>query len=382
MIPLSAPYLAGREWAYVKDCLDTGWISSAGAYVTRFEQAVASFARVKYGVGCINGTAGLHLALRTLGVNRGDLVIIPNLTFVATANAVAYLGADPVLIDVDRNTWQMDLDLLRRFLSDDCVAGPEGVLYRKRDQRRVAAIMPVHVLGNMGDVERLNRIAAEFRLVMVEDSTEALGSTYAGSPAGGFGKVGVFSFNGNKILSTGGGGVVVTPDPVLAKAVKHLSTQAKSAEDVYFHDEIGYNYRLVNVLAAIGVGQMELLPEILGRKRAIDARYRAELSGVGDVGFQAVLPKCEPNCWLFTITTSRARDLREHLGSRGVESRPLWVPLDRLPMYASTLYVTTSDRAGEVYDRCLSLPSGAGLNDDQLARVIAEVKSFFKLVSP
>ena len=377
MIPLSIPHLDGNEWTYVKDCLDTGWISSAGAYVTQFEQAVAAEARARHGVACMNGTAGLHLCMRLLGVGRGDLVVVPNITFIASANAVAYLGAEPVLIDVDGGTWQMDLDALETFLSEDCERDGEGQVLRKRDHRRVAAIMPVHVLGNMCDVHRLQRIAGTYDLPVVEDSTEALGSTYAGQAAGTFSRMGVFSFNGNKIISTGGGGVIVTDDAELAARAKHLSTQAKPDPMEYFHDAIGYNYRLVNILAAVGVAQMEQFGGILERKKDTDAYYREHLAGVGDIRFQEVLPDCNPNCWLFTMATSRMRELLAHLNGAGVQSRPFWVPMNELPMFSEAQFASNGNRSAEVFATAISIPSSAGLTDEQRATVVGEVRSFY-----
>lgn len=376
MIPLSIPHLDGNEWRYVKDCLDTGWISSAGSYVNKFEDGVAAFTGVKYGTACMNGTAGLHLSLRLVGVESDELVIVPNITFIASVNAVAYLGAKPVLIDVDPGTWQMDLGLLENYLSNECTTTEKG-LTRKSDGKRVAAIMPVHVLGNMCDVERLQSICEKVNLPIVEDTTEALGSTYGGIQAGNFSKIGVFSFNGNKIISTGGGGVIVTDDKVLAKAAKHLTTQAKPDPMEYYHDQVGYNYRLVNVLAAIGVAQMEQLPEILARKKFMDAYYRKELAGVGDITFQKILPKCNPNCWLFTFATSRMRDLLAYLNANGVQSRPFWVPMNQLPMFAEDQYVSEVDNANHVFKSCISIPSSAGLTDEQLAAVVATIKQFY-----
>lgn len=237
--------------------------------------------------------------------------------------------------------------------------------------------MPVHVLGNMCDVLRLRTIAAKYGLPVIEDTTEALGSTYAGEPAGRSSDIGVFSFNGNKIISTGGGGVIVTDDEALAKRAKHLSTQAKPDPMEYFHDEIGYNYRLVNVLAAIGVAQMEQLPGIIERKRAMDAYYRERLSGVGDVRFQEVLPACAPNCWLFTMATDRMRELLAYLNDAGVQSRPFWVPMNQLPMFAGAQYLTVGDRSARVFETAISIPSSAGLTEAQLAAVVARVRQFY-----
>jgi dTDP-4-amino-4,6-dideoxygalactose transaminase len=273
MIPLSVPFLNGNEWKYVKDCLDTGWISSAGSYVNQFEQQVADYAGAKFGIACMNGTVGLHIAQILSGVTSHDHVITPNITFIATLNSIKYTGASPILIDVDPKSWQMDLNLLETYLKENTLLKEvEGISYsfHKSTNKRIKAIMPVHVLGNIGDMNRLQEIATAFHLDIIEDSTEALGSLFKGKHAGSFGKFGVFSFNGNKIISTGGGGVIVTDDEELAKKAKHLTTQAKVSAMEYMHDEVGYNYRLVNVLAAIGVAQMEEFPILLENKKKMD----------------------------------------------------------------------------------------------------------------
>src|SRR5690606_3620906 len=272
MIPLSIPKIEGNEAKYVQDCLTTGWISSAGSYVNQFEEMIAKYAGAKYGVACMNGTAGLHIAQILLGVSENDHVIAPNITFIATLNAIKYTGATPILIDVDADDWQMDLDLLENYLQQQTeirTLNGQSSTFDKSTGKRVRAIMPVHVLGNMGDMDSMVAIAKTYHLDIIEDSTEALGSTFNDKHAGTFGKLGVFSFNGNKIISTGGGGVIVTDDEELAKKAKHLTTQAKVSAMDYIHDEIGYNYRLVNVLAAIGVAQMETFPDLLKAKKAM-----------------------------------------------------------------------------------------------------------------
>ncbi len=376
LIPLSIPNLAGNEWQYVKDCLDTGWISSAGAYVGRFEQAIADFAGAKYGVACMNGTVGLHLAQVLCGIGAGDYVIVPNITFIATLNAVKYTGADPILIDVDGDNWQMDLQLLENFLEEK-TEWRDGQTMLKENGRPIKAIMPVHVLGNMGDMDRLVKIAADHHLEIIEDSTEALGSYHKGKHSGTFGKFGVFSFNGNKIISTGGGGVIVADDEELAQKTKHLTTQAKISPMEYIHDEIGYNYRLVNVLAAIGVAQMEQLPAILNHKKKMDAFYRSELAGVGDIRFQKIEEGVDPNCWLFTLRTSKMRGLLEHLNSNKVMSRPFWMPMNQLEMFQNDIFYTHRNVSDEVYQSSLSIPSSSNLTDDQLQEVVRVIKDFF-----
>ena len=247
MIPLSVPHLNGNEWKYVKDCLDTGWISSAGSYVNEFETKVADFVGAKYGIACMNGTVGLQIAQIIAGVLPSDYIIAPNLTFIATLNSIKYTGATPILVDVYQDTWQMDLELLENFLnkhSELKLTDGKWHSYHKSDGKRIFAMMPVHVLGNMCDMDYLKRIVDKYHLVTIEDSAEALGTRYNGKHAGTFGDFGVFSFNGNKIISTGGGGVIVTDNPTFAKKARHLTTQAKVSSMDYIHDEIGYNYRL------------------------------------------------------------------------------------------------------------------------------------------
>lgn len=372
-IPLSVPNMAGNEWKYVKDCLDTGWISSVGSYVTQFEQMVADFAGAKYGVAAVNGTAALHISLLLSGVGLGDYVILPNLTFVASANSIKYLGAEPILIDADPKLWQMDLDLLENFLEKETDVKGDKLIYKK-DGRRIAAIMPVHILGNMCDMERFLSIVKKYPLPVVEDSTEALGTSYKGKSAGRFSPLGCFSFNGNKIISTGGGGVIVTDDEALAKQAKHLTTTAKASADEYYHDEVGYNYRLVNVLAAIGVAQMELLPGFIRRKKECVNFYKQELSGVGDIRFQEELPEVTTNGWLFTIQTDKQQQLLDHLNANKILSRRFWMPMNKLPMYNECIYINDKDNSDYIYNTCLSIPSSTSITDEELAIVVREIR--------
>lgn len=377
MIPLSVPHLGGNEWKYIKECIDTGWISSAGSYVTKFEQMIAEYVGAKYGIACMNGTAGLHISQILLGIEQGDHVIVPNITFVATLNAIKYTKAEPILIDVNPTDWQMDIDLLEKFLERD-TRMENNVTILNTTNRPIKAIMPVHVLGNVGNMDKLVTIANKYHLDIIEDSTESLGSFYKGKHTGTFGKFGVFSFNGNKIISTGGGGVIVTDDEELAKKAKHLTTQAKSSAEEYIHDEIGYNYRLVNILAALGVAQMEQFPDLLINKRKMDAFYRSELEGVGDIVFQHVSSDALPNCWLFTFKTSKMRELLAYLNNNGVMCRPFWMPMNRLNMFKDDVYVTDSDNSYGIYESCISIPSSAGITQNQMEEVVAKIKQFFK----
>jgi perosamine synthetase len=373
IIPLSVPNISGNEWKYVKDCLDTGWISSVGSYVNQFEQMVADFAGAKYGIAAVNGTAALHISMLLSGVKPNDYVILPNLTFVASANSIRYLGADPLLIDADPNLWQMDLDLLEEFLENETDEKNGEVIYIK-DGRRIGAIMPVHILGNMCDMDRFASIMANYPIPVVEDATEALGTSYKGKHAGTFSKLGCFSFNGNKIISTGGGGVIVTDDEALAKHAKHITTTAKASVDEYYHDEVGYNYRLVNILAAVGVAQMEQLPSFISRKKEAVRFYKESFADL-PVKFQQELPDVETNGWLFTIQTDRQQHLLDHLNSRKILSRRFWMPMNKLPMYADCPYIQKTDEADKIYNTCLSIPCSTSITDEQLEIVAKEVKS-------
>ena len=375
-IPLSVPFINGNEWKYVKECLDTGWISSAGKYVDLFERKIEEYTGAKHAVAVMNGTAAIHLSLLLSEVTNKDCVIVPSLTFVATANAVAYTGAEPIFIDSKLDDWQMDLALLREYLQENCYA-ENGETFRKKDKKRVAAIVPVHIQGGIGEIEKLISIAKEFNLKVVEDSAEALGSKKNGVSAGRFGALGCFSFNGNKIISSGGGGMIVTNDSELAKRAKHLSTTAKVDPLNYYHDEVGYNYRMVNVLAAIGVAQLEKLDEYVALKQTIGDRYRKELEGIGDISFQAIDKGVDYNNWLFTISTSKQKELVTYLNDHKIMSRPFWMPMHLLPMYADKEYFTHENNAEEIYNNSLAIPCSPNLTQEEQERVIQAIQRFF-----
>lgn len=376
MIPLSVPNLSGNEWKYVKDCLDTNWVSSVGSYVTLFENKVAEFCGVKRAIATCNGTASLHISLILAGVKQGDLVIIPNITFVAPANVIKYMKADAVLVDIDKDTWQMDLDLLEDFLDRKTDAASGGCVL-KENGRRIGAILPVHVLGNMCDMDRLMSLSRKYNIPVVEDSTEALGSYYKGQHAGSFGLFGNLSFNGNKLITTGGGGMILTNSEELGAKAKHLTTQAKASSQEYFHDEVGYNYRLVNILAAMGVAQMEQLPGFLTRKKEITDRYNAFFSAVPGARPQKVGDHVNANNWLYTIHLPNQAEARKSLLANGVEVRPFWVPMNQLPAFKSDIYVQESDISDKVYGNCLSLPCSTSLKNEEQEQVIKLLKDFY-----
>lgn len=376
MIPLTIPKLSPSAWKYVKECIDTGWVSSAGKYVNNFEQKVADYCGSTYAIATVNGTSAIHMALLISGVSRDQYVIVPNLTFVASVNPILYLGASPILIDIDPYTWQMDLGLLEKFLKMKTLL-KKGILTLREDGKQIKVIMPVHVLGNAGDMTRLKTIARKYGLKIVEDASESLGTKFKGKHTGTFGEIGCLSFNGNKIITTGGGGMIITNNKAIAKKAKHLTTQAKVNEDEYFHDEVGYNYRLVNVLAAIGVSQMEDLDTFIKSKCKIASFYRQSLKGIGDIKFQEITKEVQCNNWLFTIQTSRRKDLQEHLKKKEIITRPFWVPMNQLPMYSKGLYVSENDYSAKIYETSLSLPCSSGISKRELVKVVKEIKLFF-----
>lgn len=357
MIPLFEPYFSGNEWTYVKECLDTGWVSSAGKKITDFEQAISAYTRSPYAVATVNGTAALHLALLGCGVQPGDRVILPNLTFAATANAVHYTGATPVLADADPQTWQMDADLVEEWLKKQT-----GPLPR--------ALILTHVLGNMGEVEKLVNICHTYGITLIEDAAESLGTKKDGQHAGTFGKVAILSFNGNKIITTGGGGMILTADQTLAQKLRHLSTQAKADSEEYFHDEVGYNYRLPNILAALGLAQMEQMEKFLKKKQADAELYFSLLKNHEAVtGFQKTLAGVLPNHWLFTAKMKDKKATKERLAEADIQSRSLWVPMNQLPAYRHCEYITRHHVSGQLYETCLSLPGSVSLQESQIREI-------------
>lgn len=376
MIPLSVPNLSGNEWKYVKDCLDTNWVSSVGSYVNKFEEVVAKYTGAKYAISTVNGTAALHLSLQLSGVVQNDYVIVPNITFIASLNAIKYTKADPILIDVNKDNWQMDLELLEQFLMKETKIVNARCVYKKNN-RVIRAIMPVHVLGNACNIEKLLSIAKKYKLTIVEDATEALGSFHKGKHLGTYGLFGTLSFNGNKILTTGGGGMILTNNPRLAKLAKHLTTQAKSDPFEYVHDYIGYNYRLVNILAAMGVAQMEQLDNFLNVKKSISQLYIKELSKISGVSFQEIKENLSPNNWLFTASFPKQKKLIKYLLSKGIQVRPFWVPMNKLKMFKADIYISSNQVSEKIYKNCISLPCSTNLKKNEQLVVINAIKEFY-----
>ncbi|MEO8530995.1 MAG: LegC family aminotransferase [Deltaproteobacteria bacterium] len=365
MVPLHAPEFRGREWELVKDCLDTGWVSSVGSYVDRFEREVAQASGVRYGVAVVNGTAALHIALLLAGLRAGDEVLLPALTFVATANAVIQAGGVPHLVDSSEATLGLDPEALERHLQGIAIAGDDGPVNR-RTGRRIAAVVPMHAFGFPVDMAPLIELSGGWNIPIVEDAAESLGSRYRGKPCGSFGLLATLSFNGNKIITTGGGGAIVTDDERLAKRAKHLTTTAKVPHRWAFsHDEAAFNYRLPNLNAALGCAQFEQLPARLAAKRRLADRYADRFAGLEGGHILREAEGSESNHWLNTLILDRERaDQRDAvldaLNAAGLMARPVWALMHRLPMYAKCPRADLST-AEDLESRVINLPSSAAL---------------------
>ncbi len=371
-LALHEPRFAGREWDYVKDCIDSGWVSSAGAYVDRFEAELAEVTGAGHAIACMNGTAALHLGLQLAGVERGDEVLLPALTFVASANAAAYIGAVPHFVDSEETTLGLDPQRLAAYLKDIATFDAEGRCRNRATGRRIAAVVPMHTFGHPVDMDPLLELAAKTGIAVVEDAAEALGSTYKGRGAGSLAPLAALSFNGNKIATTGGGGALLTDDAELAARARHLTTTAKRAHAwAYEHDEIGYNYRMPNLNAALGCAQLEQLPGFLAAKRELAARYAEAFAGLAGARFFTEQGFARSNYWLNLLLldeTAAADDSSPDSSARdavlaasnaaGYRTRPAWNLMPSLPMYKDCPRMDLAV-AESLARRIVNLPSSA-----------------------
>jgi perosamine synthetase len=366
-VSLHEPEFRGNEWAYLKECLDTGWVSSAGKFVERFEARLAEFTGARHAIATVNGTAALHVCLRLVGVRPGDEVLVPSLTFIATANAVSYAGATPHFVDSDARFLGMDAARLDSYLREIAVVRG-GSCTNRRTGAVIRACMPVHIFGHPVDLTALLDVCERWSITLVEDAAESLGSYYKGRHTGTVGRVGAMSFNGNKIVTTGGGGAIFTNDPELGRLAKHLTTTARVPHRWSFiHDQIGYNYRMPNINAALGCAQLEQLPDFLRRKRLLLERYQAAFSAVPGVQLVIEPEDAISNYWLIALLLETADvDIRDlvlsTLNDAGLMARPAWTPMHRLPMYADCPQMTLPC-AEALADRIINLPSSAALAD-------------------
>lgn len=367
-ISIHEPSFLGNEWKYVKECIDTGWVSSVGHFVDKFEQMLAEYTGVKHAVAVVNGTAALHMCLKLLDVQANDEVLVPAMTFVATANAVAYCGAIPHFVDIEERTLGVDPFKLSAYLETIAVRTTDG-LVNKRTGRRIKALIAMHTFGHPVDLDPLMDVCQTYGLEVVEDAAEALGTLYKGKHVGHWGKLAALSFNGNKIVTTGGGGAILTNDSNLAKTAKHLTTTAKIPHPWrYDHDQIGYNYRLPNINAALGCAQMENLPHFLKQKRMLSDRYKKGFEQVTGVRFFEEPPFARSNYWLNAILLDpiykdKRDDILDVLTNNGIMVRPAWTLMHHLPMYRDCPRMVLST-AEDIQKRLINLPSSAFLGEN------------------
>jgi perosamine synthetase len=361
-IPVYQPDLTGNEKKYVDECIETAWISSRGKFVSEFENKFAKRIGIEHAASVANGTVALHLAMMALGLGPGDEVIVPTLTYIASVNAIAYCNATPVFVDSIKDTWQICPEDIRRQITP-----------------RTRAIMVVHLYGQACDMDAIMQIAREHRLFVIEDCAEAFGTMYKGRHVGTFGDISTFSFFGNKTITTGEGGMVVSPDKTLIERAKHLKGQGLAAHREYWHDVIGYNYRMTNIQAAIGLAQLERADEFIQKKREIAGYYREFLAGL-PLEVHAESPDTFHSYWMVSVLVKGAelRDpLRQHLTKAGIETRPLFYPVHTMPMYSKNF--RRHPVAEDLSWRGINLPSWPGLKKTDVEQICKEIKSFYEL---
>ena len=369
-IPLHEPSFGGNEWLYVKECLDTGWVSSMGKFVDRFEQELANYTGVKHAVAVVNGTAALHVCLKLVGVEQDDEVLIPTLTFIATANAVSYCGAIPHFVDSDETTLGLDPQKLDLYLKEIAEVRPEGC-FNKKTGHRIKAVLPMHTFGHPVDLDPLVEICRHYQLELVEDAAESLGSYYKGRHTGNWGRASALSFNGNKVITTGGGGAILTNDEKLGNLAKHLTTTARVAHKWSFiHDQIGFNYRLPNINAALGCAQLEQLPDFIKNKRALAENYRKAFVGIDGIRLHTEPDFAQSNYWLNVLLIDRRfadqrNSLLDATNSLGIMTRPAWMLMHELEIYKSCPKMDSLSVAEDIERRLLNIPSSPSLSGSQ-----------------
>jgi dTDP-4-amino-4,6-dideoxygalactose transaminase len=367
---LSSPHMGGEEIKFVMEAFETNWISPVGPHIDEFEKELAAYSTVPNCVVLSSGTAAIHLALIILGVKQGDEVLCSSFTFSGSCNPIAYVGATPVFIDSEKSSWNMDPQLLEEAIRD-----------RIKKGNKPKALILVHLYGGAAQVDKIMEVANRFEIPVIEDAAEALGATYKGKHLGSFGHFGIFSFNGNKIITTSGGGALVSQNGEWIRNAKFLSTQARDPAPHYQHSSIGYNYRLSNVLAGIGRGQLRVLDQRVEERRRIFAHYKQALSRYSFVSFQPELPESKSNRWLTTIVLDGSpvnrEQLRLALEKENIESRPLWKPMHLQPVFKDCpSYVNGVSE--ELFDKGLCLPSGSNISDQDMERIVAAINKTFQ----
>lgn len=358
-IPLHEPRFVGNEKKYLNDCIDSTFVSSVGKYVDQFEKDFASYVGSRYAIATVNGTAALHIAMILAGVERDDEVITQPLTFIATCNAISYIGADPVFVDVDLDTMGMSPESLSDFLKDNCEIKNNRCI-NKFTKKTIKACVPMHTFGHPCKIDKIQKICEKWHISLVEDSAESLGSYYKDKHTGTFGKLGAFSFNGNKVITSGGGGVIVTDDKVLAKEAKHITTTAKVPHQYeYVHDEIGYNYRMPNLNAALLVAQLEELNGFLESKRELSLLYKNFFDTLETIEFTQEPANSKSNYWLQSVKLKDKKQRDEFLeftNKQGVMTRPIWKLMNELDMFANS-QADDLKNAKYLEERIINIPS-------------------------
>ncbi len=382
-IPLCVPHLKGNELKYVTECVETEWVSSAGKYVNLFEEKIAELTGAKHAIAVVNGTAALHISLLLAGVQPGDEVICPTATFIAPINAVRYLFADPIFMDCDQY-YNIDVLKVRDFIANNTTFN-NGFTYNAKTGRRIAAIIPVHIFGNAVQMEDLVDLCAERNIRIVEDATESLGTRYTsgrfkGKSAGSIGEFGCLSFNGNKIITTGGGGMILTDDSKLAQKARYLTTQSKDDEIRYIHNEVGFNYRLTNLQAAIGVAQVESFASILKTKKENYLAFKEQIGLIPGLSIADQPSFADNNCWMYAMQIDVAKfgadreQVMKYLADNKVQSRPLWY-LNHLQKPFKSFETFKITKALEMLETTLNIPCSANLTASEVTRVVQVLKS-------
>lgn len=377
MIHLAEPNLTGNERKYLNECIDTTFVSSVGAFVTRFEEDVVKVTEADFGTAVSSGTAGLHMALKAVGVEKDELVCIPSFTFIATANAVMHCGAQPWLIDIAKDSWTMDPDVLAQELQEKAEVR-DGKVYHKSSGKRIAAIMPVYTLGMPADMDKIKCIAAEYHLPVVADAAAAIGARYKGNNIGKIADVTVFSFNGNKTITCGGGGALVSGNQEIIEKAHHLATTARCGIE-YEHDMVGYNYRMTNIQAAVGCAQLERVDEFVEKKKYIREYYRKHLNGISDISFFPEVEWAESACWFSGLVLSDKYEVKkvcELLKEKGIEARTFWKPVHQQKPYVNEER-SEMKVADNLWKHVLTLPSSTGITEEELEQVVKAIKEIF-----
>ena len=384
-IPLSVPNIKGNEQKYVLEALSQEWVSTAGSYINRLEEEIASYLKVESAVACQSGTAGLHLALQVSGVDTDKEVIVPTLTFIAAVNPVKYLGATPIFMDCNE-TLTIDPYKLEQFCKEECELS-NGKLINKLTKKHISAIVVVHVFGNTADMEKIMKIAKNYHLIVIEDATEVLGSyytegVYKGKFLGTIGDFGVYSFNGNKIITTGGGGMIVAKDAQKLKEIKYLSTQAKDDELNYIHNQVGYNYRMTNLQAAVGVGQLEQLENFIAVKEKNYMLYKDLLKEIEGVRLLEFASNIRPNYWFYSLQLDKKLSISidmliQNMRDFGIQTRPIWGLIHQQRPYASCQNFKI-EKAEEYHQSIINLPCSSNLTTIQVQKVVEALKHILK----